>query len=234
MDFCRKIFSFLTSYLTNRQICPKIDGVVSSPQIVDDGIPQGSVLGPLLFLLYVNDLPHASNFDTTLFADDTNLYLSHHNINILQSQVNQEINKINQWIISTKLTIDYKKSCCVIVSKRSLDTCNFNVSINHNKIKKKHVKYLGVYVDNKLTRKNQIDHLCSKISKVCGMVFKQRHYVPLSTLKLTLRKVMFYLLTSCNTEERIAQNIYIHNSNRSIKKINYKNNFNQETDRHRL
>ena len=57
---------------------------------------------------------------------------------------------------------------------------------------------------------------------------------------LNLRKVMIYLLTSCNTEERIAQNIYIHNSNRNIKKkkkkkkINYKNNFNQETDRHRL
>ena len=68
------------------------------------------------------------------FADDTNLHLSHHNINILQSQVNQEISKINQWMINNKLTINYKKSCYMIVNKRTLDTSNFNVSINHNKI----------------------------------------------------------------------------------------------------
>ena len=70
--------------------------IESSSQIVVQRTPQGSVLGPLLFLLCVNDLPHASIFDTMLFSDYTNLHLSHHNINILQSQVNQEINKINQ------------------------------------------------------------------------------------------------------------------------------------------
>ena len=73
---------------------------MSSLQIVYQGVLQGSVVGPLLFLLYVNDLPLASNFDTTLFADDTNLHLSNHNINILQFQVNQEINEINRWMMT--------------------------------------------------------------------------------------------------------------------------------------
>ena len=72
----------------------------------------------------------------------------------------------------------------MIVSKRTLDTFNFDVSINHNKIEKNYVKYLGVYIDDKLTWKNQIGHLCSKLSKVCGVVNKLRHYVSLSTLKL--------------------------------------------------
>ena len=83
----------------------------------------------------------------------------------------------------------------MIVSKRTLDTYNFNVSTYHNKIKKNYVKYLGVYIDDKLTWKNQIEHLCSKLSKVFGLVFKLRHYVSLSTLKL-----VYYLLFHSNIQ----------------------------------
>ena len=115
--FREKIFNFLTSYLTESQICLKVGSIASSPQIVDLGVPQGLVLGPLLFSLYINDPPHASNFNNTLFPDDTNLHLFYHNINILQCQVNQEINKINQWMINNKLTINYKKTVAWLLVK---------------------------------------------------------------------------------------------------------------------
>ena len=76
-------------------------------------------------------------------------------------------------MINNKLTINYKKSCYVIVSKRTLDTSNFLMFLLiTKKSKKNYVKYLDVYFDDKLTWKNQIDHLCSKLSKVCSMVFK--------------------------------------------------------------
>ena len=71
-------------------ICVKIDGKVSSSCLLDHGATQGSILGPLLVLLYVNDLPKASNFETTFFADDNNLHFSHININSLQSRVQQK------------------------------------------------------------------------------------------------------------------------------------------------
>ena len=115
--FRGKIFNFLKSYLADRKICTKLDGEVSSTCSVQYGVPQGSILGPLLFLLYVNDLPYASNFETTLFADDTNLHISHHNIHVLQSQIIQEVNKISNWMLYNKLSINYKKSCFILVTK---------------------------------------------------------------------------------------------------------------------
>jgi len=71
------MFNFFHSYLEKRMICTKIKGKVSNFYEVKYGVPQGSVIGPLLFLLYVNDLPNAYKFETNLFADDTNLHLSH-------------------------------------------------------------------------------------------------------------------------------------------------------------
>ena len=107
------MFKLLTSYLSERYICVKIDGKVSSSRLLDHGVPQSSILGPLLFLLYINDLPNASNFETTLFADDTNLHLSHINI---RSRVQQEMMKVSKWMISNKLTLNYRKSCCILIS----------------------------------------------------------------------------------------------------------------------
>ena len=179
------MFKLLTSYLSERHICVKIDGKVSSSRLLDHGVPQGSILIPLLFLLYINDLPKASNFETTLFTDDTNLHLSYININSLQSRVQQEMMKVSKWMISNKLTLNYKKSCYMLISKKPLNDSNFSVLINQNLIEKSECEeYLGVYLDNKLSRKTHINKICKKVSKVCGMIYKLRYYVPLSALKI--------------------------------------------------
>ena len=154
------LFNLLQSYLTNRSICTKMDGKLSKPISIQCGIPQGSVLGPLLFLIFVNDLPNISRFDTTLFADDSNFHLFHQNINVLQSRVAEEIKKINYWVNSNQLpvTINYKKSCYMIIGKKTQVVTDFKPSINHNLIKQTdNLRYLGVYFDNKLSRKSHIE-----------------------------------------------------------------------------
>ena len=96
-EFCEKVYNFLTLYISYwSPDLFKNGSIASSPRTVDQGVPQGVILSPLLFLLFVKDLAVAYNFDTTLFADDTNLHFSPHNINTLQSQVTKKLTKLTR------------------------------------------------------------------------------------------------------------------------------------------
>ena len=179
------IWNLLKSYLSERKICTKMNQKVSKLHIVKFGVPQGSVLRPILFLLYVNDLPGASKFETTLFADHTNLHLSAYDVNTLQAKVDSEILNIENWINVNRLTINCAKSAFMIISRNSHKTPNFQVKFKQSLLKRKNsLKYLCVHLDCELNWKTHINKISKKLSKTCGMIFKLRHYVPKSTLKL--------------------------------------------------
>ena len=142
-------------------------------------------MGLLFFLLYVNDLPEASHFETTLFADDTNLHLSHSNVKTLQVQVALEMKNIENWISETKLTINCKKSAFMMICNTSNPNSDYQISINHNLIDRTNtVKYHGVYLISDLSWKTHIDYLEKRLSKVYGMIYKLHHFVPTRTLKV--------------------------------------------------
>ena len=122
--------SWITSYLNNRKQFVQFNNVNSSENIIKCGIPQGSILGPLLFILYINDISNASNLlRFILFADDTNVYYSGKNTSDVNNVLNQEMEKVSDWLIANQLSINLKKTNYVIFKPRQkrLNLTNFHL-----------------------------------------------------------------------------------------------------------
>ena len=166
-------YKLLTSYLKNRQQCTIINKIKSEQCENNYGVPQGSTLGPHLFLIYINDLPNASNLKVTLFADDAILICMDKNPNILQHKTNAELKKIEDWVKTNKLTINYKKTNYMIITKRKINKSLFKIQIGQNEIiQKDSVKYLGIIIDNKMNWTQHINYLNSKLCKGLWVISK--------------------------------------------------------------
>ena len=108
------------NYLHKRQQYLHADDITTNLQRIRCGVPQGSILGPLLFLIYVNDLNKSSTkLQPIMFADDTNLFYSHKNINVLFNTVNKELEKIDEWFKSNKLSLNVKKTNYIFFHKKT-------------------------------------------------------------------------------------------------------------------
>ena len=177
------------SYLSNRKQVTVIDDCVSLLELIEWGVPQGSVLGPLLFLIFINDIPHASELGTWLFADDTALVASAGNPVLLQSKMNSEVEKVQDWLLANKLSVHYvKKSQYMLINSnlnvRIDDNC-FELKMgNHIIDRTKSYRYLGLLVDEKLSWANHIDEICLKLSQIAGVIFKIRSLLTKEALML--------------------------------------------------
>ena len=175
----------MQNYLSNRKQYTKLNDSKSNLSNIKYGVPQGSSLGPLLFLLYVNDLPMASEFDTILFADDTFLALSDNNLFNLQNRVNTELSKIDFWMKNNKLQVNYSKTHYLLFDKQLNRSCstNLNISSNSTALKRvKSVKYLGIYIDENLSWSSHIQHLSLHLSRYSGLFYRIRKFLDQKTL----------------------------------------------------
>jgi len=138
----------------------------------------------LLFALFINDLPSTTKLTPTLFADDTVLSISGSNSTELQSIVNTELEKVNKWLRFNKLSLNYSKTSYMIASRKNNQLTDFNAKINDKTITRTTcVKYLGVFIDDKLTWSNHIAYLENELSRSVGLFYRKRQYLSDSALK---------------------------------------------------
>ena len=147
-------------------------------------VPQGSILGPLLFLLYIHDLATVSNASIPFkFADDTSLFYNRKHLNTLVNTINDELDKINEWLICNKLSINIKKTHYIIFCNKNKTIPDIPIKLNNQPINRVFcTKFLGVLFDANLTWKNHVDYTSKKISKSIGILCKARKLLNKSTL----------------------------------------------------
>ena len=192
----------------------KLEHIKSEPKPVRQGVPQGSILGPILFLVFVNDMPlHLNNSTIDIYADDTTLSLSANwnNITSLTQALSNDLENIEKWSTENKMYINTEKTKALLVTGKRLqhkvseETATLKLRLQTQQISTSYriaKKLLGLIIDKDLSFEAHIDELCKKLSKRLVLLshispyLKQKH-------KLTIKPVMLYLSpiwSSCNKE----------------------------------
>ena len=179
-------FDLLKSYLTNRKQYVVFDGCQSEHVEIYTGVPQGSILGPLFFSIYINDLITLSDrLNFLMYADDTTIYFNLEDFDNLtkETDINRELEKVNIWLKLNKLSLNTQKTKLMLFHRKQKHLDEINVVINGIEIG--HVpsfNFLAIMLDENLTWKSHIEMVGNKISKVTGILYRLKNVFPENVL----------------------------------------------------
>lgn len=164
-DISTNVQNWIKSYLINRKQCVQINGTLSTSLVSTMGVPQGSILGPLLFCLYINDLPSVcKGINIVMYADDTVLYTHGRSATDVAKKLSSVMSKVSHWLHDSCLTLNVEKTVTMFFTNRFILKTYPEILVNGQLIK--HVdkfKYLGVILDSTLSFKGHVKKLCNKL-----------------------------------------------------------------------
>ena len=168
------------SYLHNREQFVSVSGVDSTKKALKYGVPQGSILGPLLFIIYINDLPNIYRLAKfILYADDANIILTGNSIQEIEHQLSELIPLLINWVNSNGLKLNLKKTNYMIIAKTRIEFTR-NVYIGDTLIEHVHeTKFLGVIMDDRLCWAQHVKAIKAKMSRYVGIMYRIRSLIPL-------------------------------------------------------
>jgi len=193
----------IESYLSNRYRVPLKNSRTNSNAVsewtkVIHGVPQGSVLGPLLFLLYINDLPMAvpSKIIPVLFADDTSIIITRPTTSELQEAISASLHQLTNWFQENSLSLNVSKTYFLQFHNKNQNKLETPITLDSQFItKSNHIKFLGLTINDSMTWKTHIDVIVPKLSSACFAVQSVKPYVSHQTLK-TIYYAYFHAIMS--------------------------------------
>ena len=199
--FRRVSGDWLEDYLTHRLQIVNYCNTSSSARIVQCGVPQGSTLGPLLFLLFINDLCNIHTaFSPFVFADDTTLFQRGNDLNTMTLTANTELTHISTWLKTNKLSINLSKThfmhFTLHPNKRNAP---LNINIYGQPIHiSEHTKFLGLIIDSKVNWSHHINSIANKMSKSIGALKRVKGLLPRKSLIQIYNSLILPYLSYCH------------------------------------
>ena len=181
------------SYLDDRKQFVKVHDSLSNEKPVVCGVPQGSILGPLLFLIYVNDMSRAVSCSLNLYADDSALIVSGKNVEDVEKNLSTNLESLCNWLVDNKLSIHLGKTESILFASRNkLKKCSeIKISCNNVLIDSKEcVKYLGAYIEQDLSGSNMVNTIFSKLNSCIKFLYRNKSFLGLRERKLLCNSLL--------------------------------------------
>jgi exonuclease III len=201
LGFGGTVLEWLRSYLYGRKQCTRVNEINSEYELIECGIPQGSKLGPLLFILYINDIVKVvKKCDIRLFADDTLIYLVGENAQEVCKSMNEDLQKVNEWMISNGLIVNVGKTKAMWINVRQRQRTNDSLMFGGQCLEVvNEYKYLGVYLDDRMNWKRHQDHLIKKLGRKVGVLCRLRQVLSIKTKTLVFNTIVLPHFNYCAT-----------------------------------